>query len=44
MEALDPAGQVIGDWEVFSVGGGALRENTVTGWLPQPKLCTPIQR
>ena len=37
MEALDPAGQVIGDWEVFSVGGGALRENTDIGWLPQPK-------
>jgi L-serine dehydratase len=30
MEALDPAGQVIGEWEVFSVGGGALRENTAT--------------
>jgi L-serine dehydratase len=35
MEALDSAGQVIGEWEVFSVGGGALRENTATGWLPQ---------
>ena len=37
MEALDLAGQVIGDWEVFSIGGGALRENTATGWLPQPQ-------
>jgi len=37
MEALDSAGHVIGDWEVFSVGGGALRENTDTGWLPQPQ-------
>ena len=34
LEALDPSGQVIGDWEVFSVGGGALSENTATGWLP----------
>lgn len=38
LEALDSAGRVIGDWEVFSVGGGALRENTATGWLPQPEL------
>ena len=37
MEALDSEGHVIGDWEVFSVGGGALRENTATGWLPQSK-------
>ncbi|HLO32708.1 MAG TPA: L-serine ammonia-lyase [Anaerolineales bacterium] len=37
MEALDSAGQMIGDWEVFSVGGGALSESTVTGWLPQPE-------
>ena len=37
MEALDSAGQVIGDWEVFSVGGGALGENTATGRLPQPE-------
>ena len=35
MEALDSAGQVVGDWEVFSVGGGALSESTATGWLPQ---------
>ena len=35
LEALDSSGQVIGEWDVFSVGGGALRENTVTGWLPQ---------
>ena len=35
MEALDHAGQVIGDWEVFSVGGGALRENVATNWLPK---------
>lgn len=34
-EALDSAGHVIGDWEVFSVGGGALRENTTIGWLPE---------
>ena len=34
LEALDSSGQIIGDWEVFSVGGGALREDTVTGWLP----------
>ena len=26
LEALDSTGLVIGDWEVFSVGGGALRE------------------
>jgi L-serine dehydratase len=37
LEALDSTGQVIGDWEVFSVGGGALRENTDTPWLPQPQ-------
>ena len=37
MEALDSAGQVMGDWEVFSVGGGALGENTATGRLPQPE-------
>ena len=30
MEALDSAGQVIGDWEIFSVGGGALRERIPT--------------
>src|SRR5215213_7911587 len=35
LEALDSSGHRIGDWEVFSVGGGALRENAVTGWLPQ---------
>jgi L-serine dehydratase len=35
LEALDASGQVIGDWEVFSVGGGALREETPSGWLPQ---------
>ncbi len=35
MEALDSVGQVVGDWEVFSVGGGALSESTATGWLPQ---------
>src|SRR5512142_66850 len=35
LEALDSGGQVIGDWEIFSVGGGALREHTATGWLPQ---------
>jgi L-serine dehydratase len=34
LEALDTSGQVLGDWEVFSVGGGALRESTTTGWLP----------
>jgi len=38
MEALDFAGHVIGDWEVFSVGGGALSESTATGWLPQSLL------
>jgi L-serine dehydratase len=37
MEALDSVGHVMGDWEVFSVGGGELRENTATGWLPQSK-------
>lgn len=37
LEALDASEQVIGDWEVFSVGGGALREETPTGWLPQPR-------
>lgn len=37
MEALDSTGRVIGDWEVFSVGGGALRENTISGWLPKPQ-------
>jgi L-serine dehydratase len=37
MEALDSAGQVIGEWEVYSVGGGALRENTASGWLHQPQ-------
>lgn len=35
MEALDSSGRVIGDWEVYSVGGGALRERTSTGWLPE---------
>lgn len=35
MEALDSEKRIIGDWEVFSVGGGALRENTASGWLPQ---------
>jgi L-serine dehydratase len=34
MEALDDAGNVIGEWEVFSVGGGALRESAATKWLP----------
>jgi L-serine dehydratase len=37
MDALDAAGNVLGDWEVFSVGGGALRENIITGWLPQSR-------
>jgi L-serine dehydratase len=37
MEALDSSGHVIGEWEVFSVGGGALRENTANGWLSQSK-------
>lgn len=37
MEALGADGQVIGDWEVFSVGGGALRENAAHGWLPQSR-------
>ena len=37
LEALDSSGQMVGDWEVFSVGGGALRENTGTAWLPQPQ-------
>lgn len=37
LEALDASEQVIGDWEVFSVGGGALREETPSGWLPQPQ-------
>src|SRR5689334_12595681 len=37
MEALDSSGQVIGDWEVYSVGGGALRERTKTRWLPEPQ-------
>jgi L-serine dehydratase len=37
LEALDASGQTIGTWEVFSVGGGALREETATGWLPQPQ-------
>jgi L-serine dehydratase len=35
LEALDSAGHVIGEWDVYSVGGGALREETATGWLPQ---------
>jgi L-serine dehydratase len=35
MEALNSDGHVIGDWEVFSVGGGALYENTTVGWLPK---------
>jgi L-serine dehydratase len=34
LEALDSSGHVLGDWEVFSVGGGALREDKFTGWLP----------
>jgi L-serine dehydratase len=39
MEALDSECQVIGDWEVYSVGGGALREKVPTGWLhPSPML------
>lgn len=33
LEALDTNMQVIGQWEVYSVGGGALREKTSTGWL-----------
>jgi L-serine dehydratase len=37
LEALDSSGNVIGKWEVFSVGGGALRENTTTGWLAEPE-------
>ena len=37
LEAMDSTGLVIGDWEVFSVGGGALRENTDTLWLPEPR-------
>lgn len=37
LEALDAAGQVIGQWEVYSVGGGALREKTATGWLRPPQ-------
>jgi L-serine dehydratase len=31
---LDCNGHVLGDWEVFSVGGGALREDAANGWLP----------
>ena len=34
LEAMDATGQLLGDWEVFSVGGGALREKAATGWLP----------
>jgi L-serine dehydratase len=37
LEALDASGQRIGEWEVFSVGGGALREEVPSGWLPQPE-------
>jgi L-serine dehydratase len=37
LEALDSSGQIIDDWEVYSVGGGTLRENTLTGWLPHPQ-------
>lgn len=33
LEALDARGEVLGDWEVFSVGGGALAEQKPTGWL-----------
>lgn len=33
LEALDAVGQTLGQWEVYSVGGGALREKTATGWL-----------
>jgi L-serine dehydratase len=35
MQAVGTNGHVIGEWEVFSVGGGELREKTITGWLPQ---------
>jgi L-serine dehydratase len=35
LEALDSTGHVVGDWEVFSVGGGALSESIATGWIPQ---------
>src|SRR6188474_3363314 len=37
MEAVDADGQVLSDWEVFSVGGGALRETKTSGWLPAPQ-------
>lgn len=35
IQALDSGGSVMGEWEVFSVGGGQLCEKTLTGWLPK---------
>ncbi|HNT26061.1 MAG TPA: L-serine ammonia-lyase [Anaerolineales bacterium] len=37
LQALDANGEVIGEWEVYSVGGGALSEITPSGWLPEYK-------
>lgn len=37
MEALGADGQIIGEWEAYSVGGGALRESSATGLLPEPQ-------
>lgn len=34
-QALDECGQEIGQWQVFSVGGGELAEEKPSGWLPR---------
>ncbi len=45
LQALDTLGQTLGEWEVYSVGGGALREDpageSVGGWLPKPQPIYP---
>lgn len=40
-QALDDKGQALGEWQVFSVGGGELSEETRSGWLPHLK---PVYR
>ncbi len=36
-QALDKDGREIGNWQVFSIGGGELAEEVPSGWLPRLK-------
>ena len=41
LDALNEQGQSIGNWKVYSTGGGALVDIPASGWLPPPKDCYP---